>query len=164
MWQPISFHFIKMLHSSHLLFLGQPSLPQSSSWSSAASLHNSLHVAPSLLSGTFCHSSAPETGEYVSMWSAVNTEACYLPAPCAFVVFQVWDISMAEPADGICIAISLTTGIGGTSLSYVLAFSGFPSFLENILNLFPLFSIRRSPEQINQFRVGVKENQTIFQF
>ena len=104
----------------------QPSWPRSSSWSSAAPWHNNHHVGPSLLSGTFRHSSEPETGKYVSKSSAVRV--CYLPAPCALVVFQVWDISMAEPANAICIAIDVATGIS-TSLSYIPNLSGFPSFL-----------------------------------
>ena len=53
---------------------------------------------------------------------------------------------MAEPADNICIVTSsLATGMG-TSLSYSDAFSGLPSLLQDVLNLFPRVCIRVLPD------------------
>ena len=59
---------------------------------------------------------------------------CYLSAACTFVVFQVWHVNMAEPADVICILID--TSNVGTSFSCSPVFSDFPFFLQKFLNLF----------------------------
>ena len=59
---------------------------------------------------------------------------------------------MAEPADAVRVVIDTGTGIG-SCLSYSTAVSGFPSFLKNFLNLFPVFCIRALPENaMNKLR------------
>ena len=64
-------------------------------------------------------------------------EKGYLPAPSTFVVFQLCYINMAEPADIIRIVIDAGTSMG-TSLSFSIALSCFPPFLQNLSYLFPI--------------------------
>ena len=64
-------------------------------------------------------------------------EESYLPAPSTFVVFQLCYINMAEPADIIRIVIDAATSMG-TSLSFSIALSCFPPFLQNLSYLFPI--------------------------
>ena len=98
---------------------------------SPAPWRNNHHVAPSLLSGTVCHSNAPGTRGS----SLIEDQGmCYLPTTCTFVVLQVWHVNMAEPADVICILID--TSNVGTSFSCSPVFSDFPFFLQKFLNLF----------------------------
>ena len=119
-------------------FYFQHYLPLSSSWSSPASWHNNLHVSPSLLSGTFHHSSAPETRDII-LKASISSEdtGCYLPAACTLVVFQVRHINMAEPAYAIGVVTFL-----GASLICTTALSRFSSLFQNLLNHFPVDCIR----------------------
>ena len=66
--------------SPTIRFPAQPSSSLSSSWSSLAPRHSSLHVSPSLLSGTFRHSSEPEKMVLFLNICKEHSLSCVLPS------------------------------------------------------------------------------------
>ena len=80
----------------------------------------------------------------------------YLSTASTLVVCQVGYISMAEPADAICIVIDLDTAIGFLSCSTVM--SGFPPLFHNLSNLFQLYCIWVVPEneQARKMQLAIK--------
>ena len=100
-----------------------------------------------------------------------QSELCYLPTPCAFVVLQACYVTVAEPANTICPIINVATGLGticvtrmgtscvtsmgtssssatsiGASLRCSSVLFGFLPLLQNFLDLFPLYGIWELPE------------------
>ena len=107
-------------------FLVQPSLPQSSFWSSPAPWYNNHHVDPSLLFGTFRHNSAPEIEIGVKIWR----QRCVTFLHPAHLLFSRFVTSRWQNQQ-ILSALSLTLSLATLALAWakvLICLDFLPSF------------------------------------